>query len=123
MLEKKTTKSHAKTLHHKCLKVSYTRLCDPFIFSHISHSVLPSYRNQSIDLDSKSIDWFLYEGTIRNFLKYQIILKTSLLVIYADVKKSEIMHTGQEIIIYGIFTSVVEKAFWLEKIAQISPNI
>ena len=25
-------------------------------------SVLPSYRNQSIDLHSKSIDWFLYEG-------------------------------------------------------------
>ena len=24
--------------------------------------VLPSYRNQSIDLRSKSIDWFLYEG-------------------------------------------------------------
>ena len=24
--------------------------------------VLPSYRNQSIDLLYKSIDWFLYEG-------------------------------------------------------------
>ena len=24
--------------------------------------VLPSYRNESIDLQSKSIDWFLYEG-------------------------------------------------------------
>ena len=24
--------------------------------------VLSSYRNQSIDLHSKSIDWFLYEG-------------------------------------------------------------
>ena len=24
--------------------------------------VLPSYRNQSIDLRSKSVDWFLYEG-------------------------------------------------------------
>ena len=24
--------------------------------------VLPSYRNQSTDLHSKSIDWFLYEG-------------------------------------------------------------
>ena len=24
--------------------------------------VLPSYRNQSIDLHSKSIYWFLYEG-------------------------------------------------------------
>ena len=22
----------------------------------------PSYRNQSIDLESKSIDWFLYDG-------------------------------------------------------------
>ena len=26
--------------------------------------VLPSYRNQSIDLLSKSIDWFLYEATL-----------------------------------------------------------
>ena len=25
--------------------------------------VLQSYRNQSIDLQSKSIDWFLYEGS------------------------------------------------------------
>ena len=25
--------------------------------------VLPSYRNQSIDLLCKSIDWFLYEGS------------------------------------------------------------
>ena len=24
--------------------------------------VLPSYRNQSIDLRSKSVDWFLYEN-------------------------------------------------------------
>ena len=24
--------------------------------------VLPSYRNQSVDLQGKSIDWFLYEG-------------------------------------------------------------
>ena len=27
---------------------------------------LPSYRNQSIDLQSKSIDWFLYEGNTGN---------------------------------------------------------
>ena len=27
-------------------------------------SVFPSYRNQSIDLQCKSIDWFLYEGNI-----------------------------------------------------------
>ena len=26
--------------------------------------VLPSYRNQSIDLHSKSIDWFLYEAIV-----------------------------------------------------------
>ena len=26
--------------------------------------VLPSYRNQSIDLQNKSIDWFLFEGNI-----------------------------------------------------------
>ena len=26
--------------------------------------LLPSYRNQSTDLYSKSIDWFLYEATL-----------------------------------------------------------
>ena len=26
--------------------------------------MFPSYRNQPIDLHSKSIDWFLYAGTI-----------------------------------------------------------
>ena len=30
--------------------------------------VLPSYRNQSIDLMWKSIDWFLYEGNTGNLL-------------------------------------------------------
>ena len=29
--------------------------------------VLPSYGNQSIDLHSKSIDWFLYEGDIGTY--------------------------------------------------------
>ena len=28
--------------------------------------VLPIYRNQSIDLHSKSFDWFLYEGNTGN---------------------------------------------------------
>ena len=28
--------------------------------------VLPSYRNQSIDLLCKSLDWFLYEGNTGN---------------------------------------------------------
>ena len=32
--------------------------------------VLPSYRNQSIDLHSKSIDWFLYEdNTFTSWVK------------------------------------------------------
>ena len=30
--------------------------------------MLPSYKNQSIDLHSKSIDWFLYEGINRVYL-------------------------------------------------------
>ena len=35
---------------------------------HSSHQCSPSYRNQSIDLQSKSIDWFQYDGKycIRN---------------------------------------------------------
>ena len=33
-------------------------------YMNLTHQVpmLPSYRNQSIDFQSKSIDWFLYEG-------------------------------------------------------------
>ena len=36
------------------------------IKSNIYHvgSMLPSFRNQSVDLDSKSIDWLLYECNI-----------------------------------------------------------
>ena len=26
--------------------------------------MFPSYRNQSVDLESKSNDWFLYDGTL-----------------------------------------------------------
>ena len=26
--------------------------------------MFPSYRNQSVDLQSKSTDWFLYDGTL-----------------------------------------------------------
>ena len=33
-------------------------------------SVLPSYRNQSIDLHNKSIDWFLYaDNTVTSWVK------------------------------------------------------
>ena len=39
-------------------------------------SVLPSYRNQSIDLHSKSIDWFLYEGNTGIHGLTQIIAMT-----------------------------------------------
>ena len=35
----------------------------PLILTH-EMPVLPSYRNQPIDLLCKSIDWFLYEGNI-----------------------------------------------------------
>ena len=44
-----------------------------YAFNMLTHEVpvLPSYRNQSIDLYSKSIDWFLYEGnTGTKWVKY-----------------------------------------------------
>ena len=42
-------------------------------------AVLPSYRNQSIDLDSKSIDWFLHEGNtgiqwVNEYIRRNIIM-------------------------------------------------
>ena len=40
--------------------------------------VLPAYRNQSIDLHTKSIDWFLYEGSTGIYWVNQI---TRLIVI------------------------------------------
>ena len=36
---------------------------------------VPSYRNQSIDLQSKSVDWFLYDGNFgvsSNFIEHSI---------------------------------------------------
>ena len=35
--------------------------------------VLPSYRNQSIDLHSKSMDWFLYKGNTSIYWVNQIL--------------------------------------------------
>ena len=46
---------------------------------------LPSYRNQSIDLHIKSIDWFLYEGNTKpnSYMKVDAIkeIRTFLLVL------------------------------------------
>ena len=39
--------------------------------------VFPSYRNQSTDLHSKSIDWFLYEGNTDTPVKSTRKSKTS----------------------------------------------
>ena len=45
---------------------NYTQKTHDLLLTHVylTHyvPVLPSYRNQSIDLLCKSIDWFLYEG-------------------------------------------------------------
>ena len=44
--------------------------------------VLPSYRNQSIDLQSKSIDWFLYKGNtgtslcLKRYFTLQVVQDT-----------------------------------------------
>ena len=42
--------------------------------------VLPSYRNQSIDLQSKSIDWFLYEAPNGLMLDISIPYPLSIIV-------------------------------------------
>ena len=50
-------------------------------------SVLPSYRNQSIDLHSKSIDWFLYGGsTAFNGLSGIRRLRKTILSILPDLE-------------------------------------
>ena len=41
--------------------------------------VLPSYRNQSIDLPFKSNDWFLYDGNTRIYgVKFKLSNKLAL---------------------------------------------
>ena len=45
---------------------------DTALASITANSVLLSYRNQSIDLLCKSVDWFLYEGNTGNWLKQKI---------------------------------------------------
>ena len=51
--------------------------------------MLSWYRNQSIDLHSKSIDWFLYEGNTGtkwiNVFMYVSVYAYNLYVIRADV--------------------------------------
>ena len=44
-------------------------------------SVLPSYRNHSIDLHRKSVDWFLYEATLAfNGLTNNCLLETNMTI-------------------------------------------
>ena len=53
-------------------------------------SVLPLYRNQSIDLQSKSVDWFLYEGnTGVNVLNIWDALRDLVLIVqFKNVKST-----------------------------------
>ena len=36
-------------------------------FNPLTTNPFPSYRNQSLDLQSKSADWFLYDGNISSY--------------------------------------------------------
>ena len=47
----------------------------------------PSYRNQSIDLHCRSIDWFLYDGQDWSLMDHQVP-KTSLKVNDKDTRMS-----------------------------------
>ena len=49
-------------LTHTKIKTFMSAHC-VLILTHLTLK-LPSYRNQSIDLQSKSIDWFLYMATL-----------------------------------------------------------
>ena len=49
-----------KRLQHRCFSVKFAR------FLTLSRRMPLSYRNQSIDLQSKSVDWFLYNNDLRH---------------------------------------------------------
>ena len=79
-------------------------------------SMLPSYRNQSIDLHSKLIDWFLYEGNTciwwfkEEFQKKEIVNGIS----YESVRKGQIGKQQELVRSKYLFTHVK----WFVKIYQ-----
>ena len=59
--------SDKKIVFHKSVKLKYDvtnhRHLPKWTYS-LTLPMLSSYRNQSVDLQSKSTDWFLYDGNI-----------------------------------------------------------
>ena len=65
-------KTKKRSSHRKCsvkkgslrnfAKFTGKLLRQNLLFNKVADLLLPSYRNQSIDLHSNTVDWFLYEG-------------------------------------------------------------
>ena len=50
---------------HRDIFLDYDKIIDIYASKYPRRvPKLPSYKNQSIDLQSKSIDWFLYDGNL-----------------------------------------------------------
>ena len=85
--------------------------------------VLPSYRNQSIDLLCKSIDWFLYEGNTGIYwVNYEQIHCTHLVSFVNDFdtfSSDELWSDFRKAYIYG--SLVLHNKF--SKIYRISMNM
>ena len=62
---------------------------------------LLSYRNQSIDLQTKSMDWFLYDNSFRhervNLFKIVTLLinKTQKCLLYFDFRENQTVQAGE----------------------------
>ena len=67
----------------------------------LSWRKLLSYRNQSIDLQTKSMDWFLYDDSLRhervNLFKIVTLLinKTQKCLLYFDFRENQTVQAGE----------------------------
>ena len=64
--------------------------------------VLPSYRNQSIDLLYKSFDWFLYEGNAFSAVRLIVRLIFDCLTNHETITKNEWHYSSRNKLFFGI---------------------
>ena len=62
--QKKTTEIWRKIQLKKLKAIYFKFLATISVVLLLYRPMFPSYRNQSVDLQSKSSDWFLYDGDI-----------------------------------------------------------
>ena len=67
--------------------------------------LLPSYKNQSIDLHSKSTDWFLYEGYTGFSMRATVVNELNTTETLLNVKKQDMQKLIAFFILFVVFNN------------------